>query len=159
MAMTLEYPDAPDEAPQRSFDRATPPAVETGARGVGFIGVGNYAKAVLLPAVQKVPGVRLTRVVTAGGLSADNAGEKFGFQTVSTDPAALMQAKDTDTVFIATRHDSHAAYATQALQAGKHVFLEKPLAMDLDQLDSVIDAAAGAQTQLTVGSNTPHSRP
>lgn len=153
MAMTLEYPDPPDEAPQRSFHRATPPAGEAGARGVGFIGVGNYAKAVLLPAVQKVPGVRLTRVVTAGGLSADNAGEKFGFQTVSTDPAALMKAEDTDTVFIATRHDSHAAYATQALQAGKHVFLEKPLAMDLDQLDNVIDTAAGAQTQLTVGFN------
>jgi polar amino acid transport system substrate-binding protein len=153
MAIALEYPDAPHGAPQRSFDRATPAARETGARGVGFIGVGNYAKAVLLPAVQRVPGVCLTRVVTAGGLNADNAGEKFGFQTVSTDPTALMQAEDTDTVFIATRHDSHAAYATQALQAGKHVFLEKPLAMDLDQLDSVIDTAAGVQTQLIVGFN------
>jgi polar amino acid transport system substrate-binding protein len=105
------------------------------------------------PALKKLDGITLTRVVTSTGLSADNAGDKFGFANVATDPDTIFAAKDTDTVFIATRHDSHAKYAQRGLEAGKNVFVEKPLALTLDELDRVVEAAKTGPGLLMVGFN------
>lgn len=121
--------------------------------GVAFIGMGNYARSVLLPAVQQAGYRQLTAVVTATGLSARNAAEKFGFAIAATDPAAVLDDPDIGTVFIATRHDSHAEYATRALKAGKETFVEKPLALGHDELAEVIAAARAGPGILTVGFN------
>ena len=117
------------------------------------MGLGNYAKAMLLPALKSLPGVKLTRVATSTGLSADNAGEKHGFSSISTEPQSVFGAADTDTVFIATRHDSHAELTAKALTAGKNVFVEKPLAMNIDELDQVVAADKASPGILTVGFN------
>lgn len=151
MAILLDYPEACEDPVRRVIERR---AAGTGSGPrVSFIGLGNYAKATLLPAISKIPGTTLSTVVTSTGLSAGTAGEKYGFATVATDPDAVLRDKDTDAVFIATRHDSHADYAARALEAGKHVFVEKPLALDLDDLDRVIEAAENAPGLLTVGFN------
>lgn len=152
LAMLLDYPAAPKAVAQRQFTRAPVP-VKGGANRVGFIGMGNYAKGVLLPAVSKGKGVVLTRVATSTGISAGHAGEKYGFAVIATDPEAVIGAEDTDTVFIATRHDTHARLAAAALRAGKHVFCEKPLAMSDAELGEVVAAAEAAQGILTVGFN------
>jgi predicted dehydrogenase len=106
----------------------------------------------LLPKVKGAEGVTLTSVVTKTGLSANHSAEKFGFARAATDAADVLDDDATDIVFIATRHDSHAALAARALGAGKHVFCEKPLALDRESLDEVIAAARDGGT-LTVGFN------
>jgi len=78
-----------------------------------------------LPALKKASNVALTTVVTSTGVSAGHAGEKNGFAVIATDPAAALSDPDTDTVIVATRHDTHASLTASALRAGKHVFCEK----------------------------------
>lgn len=152
LAMLLEYPERVPGPIGRRIARA-PSAPRGDGNGVAFIGFGNYAKGVLLPALRKLPDVRLTTVVTQSGISAGHAGEKHGFSTIATEPAAAFDDAATDAVVIATRHDTHASLVTAALDAGKHVFCEKPLALDDAGLDAVLDAAERSAGVLTVGFN------
>ena len=153
LAILLTYDSAPP-AIARSIpldrERAAP---ATSAGGAGFIGFGNYAGGVLLPALKKAGESRFTTVVTSSGISAHSAAERNGFANAATDPEALLGDATTDCVFIATRHDTHAALAVRALEAGKNVFVEKPLALTYEDLDAVIAAAYAAPGVLTVGFN------
>ncbi len=157
LAILLTYPQAAGRAIERQVHLAqSPPKTlpkTSNENRVAFIGLGAYAKGVLLPAVRKTAGVTLTTVVTATGISAGHAGNKYGFATAATDPAATLDDPDTDTIFIATRHDTHASLAAAALGAGKHVFCEKPLAIDAAGLADVMAAARSAPGILTVGFN------
>lgn len=121
---------------------------------VGFIGAGNYARSMLLPHVAGRSDVELARVATLSSLSAINAKRKFGFTTVGTDADAVIADESIDAVFIVTRHSSHAALACKALQAGKAVFVEKPLALTPAQLDEVLATVdATGNDRLMVGFN------
>lgn len=114
---------------------------------VSVIGAGNYAGAVLIPAF-KATGARLARIASAGGASSVHLGRKFGFAEATTDTAALLADPGTDAVVISTRHDTHADYVLRALAAGKHVFVEKPLALTLDEIERIETAAHAASKQL-----------
>jgi polar amino acid transport system substrate-binding protein len=151
LAILLTYPEPPTDS-ERLIRRAPPPP-RSEANRVAFIGFGNYAKGVLLPALRKAPGVTLIAVATSTGLSAGHAGAKHGFATVATDPAAVIADPDADTVFIASRHDTHARFAAEALRTGKHVFCEKPLALSWEGLAEVMAAARQAPGTLAVGFN------
>lgn len=109
---------------------------------VGVIGCGNYATTMLLPHLKKRPDVDLVEAVTATSLSAANAQAKFGFKRLSTAYQSVLADPEIDAVVIATRHDSHAFLACEALRAGKAVFVEKPLAVTADQLAAVRDTVA-----------------
>jgi predicted dehydrogenase/threonine dehydrogenase-like Zn-dependent dehydrogenase len=152
LAILITYPE-PGEWPIERRLRLVPPPLRAGGNGVAFIGFGNYAKGVLLPALRRAEGVTLTTVVTATGVSARHAADKHGFSVASTDPAAALEDKDTDTVFIATRHDTHATLTQAALRAGKHVFCEKPLAVDATGLAEIVSATEHSSGVLTVGFN------
>jgi predicted dehydrogenase/threonine dehydrogenase-like Zn-dependent dehydrogenase len=117
---------------------------------MGFIGAGNYASRMLIPAF-KAAGAQFHTIVTAGGVNGVIHGEKAGFAEASTDMDALMANPAINTVAIVTRHDSHARFVAQTLLAGKHVFVEKPLAIDLLGLDSVQLAYDEAQVQAKQG--------
>lgn len=125
-------------------------AVGAGTAGVrvSVVGAGNYAGAVLIPAF-KAAGARLARIASAGGASSVHLGRKFGFAEATTDTAALLADANVDAVVVSTRHDTHADYVLRALAAGKHVFVEKPLALTLDDLDRIA-AAARARPELRV---------
>lgn len=103
---------------------------------VGFIGAGGYASKVLMPAFQSA-GAPLVVVASNGGLSAVRAGKKFEFSEATTDVAALLAHERIDIAVIATRHDSHASLVCRALRAGKHVFVEKPLALRAEEIDEI----------------------
>jgi len=126
---------------------------------VGVLGAGNYARAVLVPALRSA-GVRLKTVASSGGVTGVHVGRKFGFEETTTDTDAVFADPEINTVVIATRHSSHAPLVCQALAAGKHVFVEKPLAIDRDGLSAVIAArTASPQTHVMVGFNrrfSPH---
>jgi polar amino acid transport system substrate-binding protein len=151
LAMLLAYPVGAAFKLERRIERAKISC--TNGVGVAFIGLGNYAKGVLLPAFQKVGGVKLTTIVTSTGVSAGHAGEKYGFATIATDASAALSDPATDVVVIATRHDTHAELVCAALSAGKHVFCEKPLALDAEGLDKIEAAAREAPGILSVGFN------
>lgn len=131
-----------------------PKAASSGRVRLGVIGAGNYAGSMLLPLLAGDREVQLVHVVTSTGLTAKNAADKFGFTRAGTDSTALLTADDVDAVLIATRHTSHPALVAQALRAGKAVFVEKPLAIDLPGLECVRTAIAeSGNDRLLVGFN------
>lgn len=124
---------------------------------MGFIGAGNYASRILIPAF-KAAGAQFHSIVSAGGVNSIIHGQKAGFTEASTDIKTLFDNDAINTIAIVTRHDTHALFVAQSLQAGKHVFVEKPLAIDISGLDSVHEAYNSAQLisggpQLMVGFN------
>jgi predicted dehydrogenase/threonine dehydrogenase-like Zn-dependent dehydrogenase len=120
---------------------------------VGFIGAGSYATGNLLPALRGRRDVRLASVVTTRGLSARKAAEQFGFARCSTDPADVFADPEIDLVFIASRHDSHAALAQAALETGKAVFVEKPLCLNELELSGLEAAWRAHPLPVMVGHN------
>jgi len=119
---------------------------------VSFLGAGGYAKGVLLP-LFKNEGAQFRSIATASGVSAREVGSKFGFQSSVSSADEIIDDQETNLVVIATRHASHAELAARALKSGRHVFVEKPLAVDDDQLNQVLKAAANSSGQLMVGFN------
>lgn len=103
---------------------------------VGFIGAGNYASRILIPAFKKAS-AQLHTIVTAGGINGVIHGSKTGFAEASTDMNAMLQHPEINTVAIVTRHNSHASMVEKVLAAGKHVFVEKPLALHVDEIDRI----------------------
>lgn len=152
LGILLRYEEAEEPARSVRVGGRTPPQ----SGGIAFIGLGNYARSVLIPAVRAAGG-DLSAVVTASGLSALGSAESFGFARAATDPAEVLDDETISTIFIATRHDSHAELAVRALEAGKHVFVEKPLALSHDDLDRVMAAARSSGGLLTVGFNRRHA--
>jgi predicted dehydrogenase/threonine dehydrogenase-like Zn-dependent dehydrogenase len=158
LGILLEYPRRAGQlASSVALSSSVAHRALEGAVGVSFIGAGNYAGAVLISAF-RAAGARLAAVASSSGVSATHAARKFGFATSTTDTAGILADRDTAAVVIATRHDSHAALTCAALRAGKHVFVEKPLALTLDELarveaqyrESHVD---GQAPQLMVGFN------
>ena len=119
--------------------------------GVGFVGAGNYASALLLPHLKANSDVQLLGLVSATGLSAKQKADKFGFSYCGTDTKSILEDTSIDAVFIGTRHSTHADFAIEALNAGKHVFVEKPLVVSEAQLDAVCDAYNNANAQKPTG--------
>ncbi|MDQ1638095.1 MAG: hypothetical protein QOF62_1434 [Pyrinomonadaceae bacterium] len=127
-------------------------ATAVGRVGIGLIGAGGYAQKVLLPNF-KAAGAEFCSIASASGVSARDVGTKYGFARFVSDAQTVIDDEAANLIVIATRHGSHAALATQALERGKHVFVEKPLALNDAELDSVVDAAERSAGQLLVGFN------
>lgn len=129
-------------------------AARPGTVRLGFIGAGSYASSMLLPHLAKLPDAALATVATTRSLSAVNAQRKFGFASVTTDADTVLADPDIDAVFVVTRHHSHARFVCQALEQGKAVFVEKPLALTGDEVDQVLDAVSRTgNDRLMVGFN------
>ena len=120
---------------------------------LGVIGAGNFARTVLLPRLRKMDNVELHTLVTQRGISANYAKEKFGFRHADTSEAAVFNNSDINAVLIATPHSNHASLTAGALNAGKNVLVEKPLALDRTQLNTVIRARQESDAFFSVGFN------
>jgi predicted dehydrogenase/threonine dehydrogenase-like Zn-dependent dehydrogenase len=140
LGIVIEYPEgASAAAAARSVNLAATPKHAAGAAVVSFIGAGNYAGGVLIPAFQ-ASGARLRTLASAGGVSSVHSGRKFGFEQASTDTDALIADRETNIIVISTRHNSHAQFVLAAHAAGKHVFVEKPLCLSLSELQRIEQA-------------------
>ena len=155
MGILLEYPDqiaktdadvreqtvslTGSNAGSQPIDRSVDG--QSQAATVAFIGSGNYSTAVLIPAF-KAGGARMKTVASSGGVSGVHAGRKFGFEATTTDTASVFADPSINAVVITTRHDSHASLVCKALRAGKHVFVEKPLALRLHEIVEIQQAHA-----------------
>jgi predicted dehydrogenase/threonine dehydrogenase-like Zn-dependent dehydrogenase len=128
---------------------------------LGVLGAGNFANAVMLPALKDLSGLELVGIVSASGASAQHAARRFGFHYAASDENQILTDPDINTVAILTRHNLHAQQVVDALRAGKHVFCEKPLALNEQELAKIraqIESAedttdASAVPCLTVGFN------
>ena len=157
LGVLLTYPDTLRAETTVATPAAATKTRSTGGAGrsasaggeavVGMIGAGNFARLVLLPALAQTP-ARLKTIASRGDPSSALAARKFGFAQASADTSTILQDPEINTVFIATRHDSHARLAIEALHAGKHVFVEKPLALSRDELAAVEEAWRSAGDRL-----------
>ena len=145
LGVILEYPtsEAPEELRSRRITLVgNREASGAPSPGTAFIGAGSYATSVLIPKF-KSAGARLVTVVSSGGTTAAYAGRKYGFRVASTDATAVLNDPAVDAVVIATRHDSHAQLVLNALEARKHVFVEKPMCLTLDELNRIESMYSG----------------
>lgn len=151
-------------------ERELSPRVENAARAssspaagavrVGLVGAGSYAQKLLLPSFKEA-GAQFVSVATASGVTARDVGRKYEFARYVSGADEVLEDADVNLVVIATRHDTHARLARRALERGRHVFVEKPLALDDAELDAVLDAARASEGSLMVGFNrrfSPHAR-
>lgn len=132
------------------------PAVKSSTKAskvsVGMIGAGGYAQKFLLPNL-KSNGVEFRSIATAKGLTARDVSRQYNFAASVSTPDEVLNDQSSNLIVIATRHDSHASLAQAALERGKHVFVEKPLAMNDAELDAVVEAAKSSSGRLMVGFN------
>jgi len=167
VGVLLSYP-APDSdarpRPAASLVRTVPPAPAKVSRApngpgskrlaIGFIGAGNYASSMLLPHLAQLPNAELVHVTTTKSLSAVNAQRRFGFTTASTSASAVLEDESLDAIFVVTRHATHADLVCRALETGKAVFVEKPLALTAEELERITEVITKTgNDRLMVGFN------
>lgn len=169
IASILKYPDADVTNTTESFRNRTINLTSHSFEGskavIGIIGAGNFTKMTMLPAL-KGSGAGLKIISSLDGVESTTLAKKYGFASSTTDYKVILNDPEVDTVFITTRHNSHAQLVIESLQAGKHTFVEKPLALTQKELDSIIETFQIVNRKsyivnLTVGFNrrfSPHIR-
>ncbi|OGO12785.1 MAG: hypothetical protein A2030_11100 [Chloroflexi bacterium RBG_19FT_COMBO_50_10] len=160
LGVLLTYPETDSsgiilQAPDEPIKKIPLPITGVNMVRLGVLGAGNFANAVMLPALKKVPSIELVAISSGSGFHAQNATNKFGFKYAAASEAEILQDPQVNTVSILTRHHLHAEQIIRALQAGKHVFCEKPLATTPEQLTQIQDQILSQETSplLTVGFN------
>ena len=165
LGIVLEYSEPSTSEEQNSIEQsvvlgtphsATENNSSTDQLSASFIGAGNYASRVLMPAFKNA-GVAMDAVVSQGGVSSAIQGEKNGFTVASTDVEQTLKQSQATIFVIGTRHNTHADLVTQCLRAGKLPFVEKPLALTMSELDTIVEAVAESslsyQNPIMVGFN------
>lgn len=157
IASILEYPDHAENLQntvilsEKKFD---------GQKGVvGVIGAGNFTKMTMLP-MMKESGAQFKYIASKGGVTSTALAKKFGFSHSTTDYQEILNDEDVDLVLITTRHNLHASMAIEVLKRNKHVFVEKPLALNKMELDELVAAVNQSKGSITVGFNrrfSPHA--
>jgi predicted dehydrogenase/threonine dehydrogenase-like Zn-dependent dehydrogenase len=150
LGVVLSYPEGFEE--KRIKNSAVQNKKAQSTVQVGLIGAGNYAKSMLLPHLKRL-GVQFRSVTSASGVTARNVSEKYGFEYMVSGASNVIDDQDVNLVVVATRHNLHAALAIEALAKAKHVFVEKPLALNEEELDEVIEKALVSDAALMVGYN------
>ena len=156
LGVLLTYPQNASSPSQRAKDISsnTHSVLRSSHVTLGVLGAGNFATAVMLPAVKKIENLALVGIVSGSGLSAHHAANKFGFNYAAESEAQIFDDEQINTIAILTRHSVHADLAIKALQAGKHVFVEKPLAINHNQLAEIGEQVLNTNDSiLTVGFN------
>jgi predicted dehydrogenase/threonine dehydrogenase-like Zn-dependent dehydrogenase len=147
LGIVLQYPAVEPDRLDRQI-RLAAPKPTTGKTGIGVLGAGNFARTILLPALKSREELRPVALCSARGASATHYGPEFGFEVATTDENEVIRHPDVDAVFILTRHHQHARQVISAIEAGKHVFVEKPLCLTTEEL-AAIEQALRARPERT----------
>ena len=160
IAVVLDYPGDTDPSttvrPRISASSRPVPSTSNRLR-LGVVGAGSFATNVMLPLLTSRRDAKVSTIASASGINAAALAGKYGIRQCTSDANEMVAANDLDAVFIFTRHGDHARLAEQALRSGKHVFVEKPLALNAEQLDAVVAAQRETGRILMVGFNRPFS--
>lgn len=139
LGILLQYEQANDEQKKQTLVIKENQNVKSDQASIGFVGAGNYASRILIPAFQAA-NAHLFSIATSGGINGVIHGKKAGFRETTTDTDGLIESDEINTVAIVTRHNSHAQFVIKAQKAGKHTFVEKPLAINIDELYEIESA-------------------
>lgn len=152
LGILLNYSHSTKERHIKTISLSKPALYETNSPVVGFIGAGNYASRMLIPAFKNA-GAALHTIASSGGTSSVVHGKKLGFANATSDTKTIIDNDEINTIAIVTRHNSHASLTVESLNAKKHVFVEKPLALTMNELVKIKAAYAKADRHLMVGFN------
>ncbi|PZP55567.1 MAG: oxidoreductase [Micavibrio aeruginosavorus] len=154
IGIILDYDAEKDQETSVTLKTVTPsPQKKGGQISIGVIGAGQFAQGVLLPALKNVKGASFHSFATGSGFTSLNVARKYKAEICTSDYREMLADAKVDAVLIATRHDTHAEIVSAALKAGKHCFVEKPLAMDAAGLQSVIEAQKSTGNMVLTGFN------
>ena len=127
---------------------------------IGIIGAGNFTKMTMLPALKET-NANIKHIVSSGGVTSTALAKKHNISQSTTDYDIVLNDRDVDLIMITTRHNLHADMVIKALNNGKHVFVEKPLALNIEELTSIQEAYSNSNGTLMIGFNrrfSPHTR-
>lgn len=153
LGIILNYPEEP---PSRSRPTARRAKRGKAHLGVSVIGAGNFARLILLPELKRASGVRLRGLCSARGLTATQTANQLDFAYATSEVERVLEDDETKALFVLTRHDLHAELVQRALEAGKHVFVEKPLCITSEELTTlrhVVEATGSDGPIVSVGFN------
>jgi predicted dehydrogenase/threonine dehydrogenase-like Zn-dependent dehydrogenase len=154
LGVLLTYPQIIEKSEDSKVVRFRVSASKPATCKLGVLGAGLFANSVLIPAIKKAGDIELVGIASSGGLHSGHAGKKFGFRYATSDDEEVINDPNVNTVAILTRHSTHAELVVRALQAGKHVFVEKPLAINGEQLQAISEQLQKNEScLLTVGFN------
>lgn len=156
LGVILQYPNEVDASPTISLPSGGR-ASQSGKAVIGLIGAGNFSKMTLMPALAKT-NARLAYISDLKGDAAVHLAKKFAFNQATTDYTTILNDPEVNAVIIATGHASHAELVCESLNAGKHVFVEKPLAMDVDELAGIVECLEGTQAAISSPSSVIRRR-
>ena len=137
LGVLLTYPDSKWKVESSTIHFPLSKAAKSASIKLGVLGAGLFANSVLLPSIKRAGDIELVGIASSGGLHAQHAGRKYGFRYATSSDEEILNDPNINTVAILTRHNIHADLVVKALQAGKHVFVEKPLAINSEQLAAV----------------------
>jgi len=152
IGVVLEYEKDKKETPKIEFEEAKT-LLKPEKINIGFVGIGLHSKGVLLPILKKIEEINLLGVADIKGVNAQDVAKKFGFSYCTTDYKKIIEDKDINAVLIATPHNLHAKMLVEALEKGKDVFLEKPLALNEKELKKIIEVKKQKPSKVMVGFN------
>src|SRR5260370_30420002 len=163
LGIVIQYSAASIALPRRLELRAPERTAGASRAVLGFIGAGNFTQSMLLPPLIKLA-PRMRGLASGKPVNAKNSAKKYQFEFCAPDASEIIHDKEVNLVFVTSRHDSHARYVTEALRAGKSVFVEKPPALSHEELDGILSAhgeaeRAGSAPLLMVGYNRRFSEP
>lgn len=160
VASIIEYPADRQDADfkEQSVVSVSPQSVPAGKAGIAIAGAGNWTQSMILPVLKKT-GASIKYLVSSGGLSSTQLARKYKIEHSTTDYEAVLDDDSVKGVLVTTRHNLHAAMTIDALQSGKEVFVEKPLALNQHELNDIIEAKKASGRSVVVGFNrrfSPH---
>ena len=159
IGILLEYPES--EAKWNSVISCSKPtekkAIKTDTISIGLIGAGNFVKNTMLPTLKGMGSFSFRGLATTGGSNAAQANEMFHFEYVTNDYRKLLQDEKIDLIIVSTQHNSHAKFVVESLNAGKHVYCEKPLCLTLEELEQIKAAYERSNGELFCGLNRRHA--
>ncbi len=153
IVLTYDVEQHRSVAPKRTIERTVAASPVRGRVGVGLVGAGLFARSSIIPGLEKTGATNLVHIGSASGLSATRLAERADVAKASSDPAAVIGDPDVDLVAIATPHSTHADLVVQVLEHDKHVYVEKPLAVNVEEFEQVKRALAVSKGLLHVGFN------
>lgn len=137
IGLILQYPKRETSVIDRTIELKKANVQKTNLINLGIIGAGNYTNRTLLPAIKNSNNINLKTIVSSGGINGFHVGKRFHFEKTTTDSAEVFLDSEINSVIVTTRHDTHAQYVKKAIQARKHVFVEKPLCLTYEELDEL----------------------
>lgn len=150
LGIVLEY-DVQKEYKQSSI--IITPTVKKQKINLAFIGAGSYAQGNLLPNLPPIDVAGRIAIMTNSGTTSKRVAEKFHFEKCTASPQEIFQDKSINTLFIATRHDTHAKYVLEGLRNGKNIYVEKPLCLTVDELQEIENMCRNTNCGVMIGFN------